>query len=268
MLIKPEEYDPLTRMDFWIFVQRVFAELNSEPYLDNFHVQVLAARLDKIRLGGIHRLAIALPPRNLKSIIVSVALPAWLLGHDPGTKIICASYAAELSEKLSADCRQVMQSAWYRRLFPNTELADGRQPVRHFHTTKGGSRFATSVGGSVTGLGAHLAIVDDPIKPDEVMSDIERVKANKWLRQSIFTRLDNKKSRGSIIIVMQRLHEDDMIGHVVENADFELLSFPAIAPCDETHAIETPWGCPCGPCGTARSARVHRTLLALLDLEG
>jgi hypothetical protein len=87
-----EEYDALTRVDFNVFVERVFVELKgSARYLDNFHIAVICAELEAVRLGETRRLAIALPPRSLKSIIVSVAWPAWLLGHNPAFEIICAS---------------------------------------------------------------------------------------------------------------------------------------------------------------------------------
>lgn len=239
LILTPEEYDAFTRLDFWIFVQRVFVELTGEPFLDNWHIQLLCAEVDRIRTKPNTKLAIALPPRSLKSIIVSVALPAWLLGHNPGLEIVCVSYGQELSDKLSADCRRVMLTPWYRRLYPATRLA--KQALSDLVTTAGGKRYATSVGGTLTGMGADVIIVDDPMKPDEALSDIERAKANAWARHTLFTRL-NKKADDRIIIVQQRLHEDDMIGHVREIAGFELLSFPAIAQDDEVHTIRTPFG--------------------------
>lgn len=239
LTLTPEEYDAVTRLDFWIFVQRVFTELTGETLLDNWHIQLLCAEVDRVRTEPNTKLAIALPPRSLKSIIVSVALPAWLLGHNPGMEVVCVSYGQELSEKLSSDCRRVMLTPWYRRLFPATQLE--KQAVGHLVTTAGGKRYATSVGGTLTGMGADVIIVDDPMKPDEALSDIERAKANAWARHTLFTRL-NKKSDDRIIIVQQRLHEDDMIGHVREIAGFELLSFAAIAQDDEFHTIKTPFG--------------------------
>ena len=235
-----EEYDALTRLDFWIFVQRVMAELSGTPFANNFHIELLAGHLDRIRTGGCRRIAIALPPRSLKSIIVSVALPAWLLGHNPAIQIICVSYGQDLADKHADNCRQVLQSAWYQRLF-TTRLAPRRQAVANFATTEGGVRIATSVGGVLTGFGADVIIVDDPMKPDEALSDAERARSNAWARHTLFTRL-NDKAKGIIVIVMQRLHEDDLIGHVMSFAPFELLSLAAIAPANEVHAIETPFG--------------------------
>jgi predicted phage terminase large subunit-like protein len=222
-----------------VFTQRVFAELTGTTFEDNWHIQLLCAKVDRIRTEPNTRLAIALPPRSLKSIIVSTALPAWLLGHDPGIEIVCASYGQELADQLSADCRRVMLAPWYRRLFPATIL--DKQAIGHLATSVGGKRYATSVGGTLTGMGADVIIVDDPMKPDEALSDAERTRANQWARHTLFTRL-NRKSDDRIILVQQRLHEDDMIGHVKDIAGFELLSFAAIAQEDEEHVIRTPFG--------------------------
>jgi predicted phage terminase large subunit-like protein len=238
----PAEFDALTRIDFNVFVERVFAEVNGGmSYLDNFHIAAICAELEAVRRGEVLRLAIALPPRSLKSILVSVAYVAWLLGHDPSTKIICASYGQQLSEALARDCRKVMRSEWYRRLFPATRLTSSRAPAEELTTTAGGYRLATSVGGSITGKGADYFIVDDPTKPEEALSEVVRARANEWARHTLFTRHNDKVS-GRIILVMQRLHQDDMIGHVAELTDLRVLSFPAIALANEHYAIRTPFG--------------------------
>jgi len=242
LMPSPQEYDALTRLDFNVFVERVFVELNgSAPYMDNFHIATICAELEEVRLGRCRRLAIALPPRSLKSIIISVAYPAWLLGHAPESAIICASYGQALADELARNCRQVILSDWYRRLFPGTRLAADKQSVSAFETTAGGSRRATSVGGVLTGFGADIIIVDDPTKPEEAQSDAERARANAWARHTLFTRL-NDKAKGTIILVMQRLHEDDMIGHVATFSELKVISFPAIAQEEEDWTIRTPHG--------------------------
>ena len=118
MMPNREEFDAITRLDFNVFVELVYAELNgAEPYFDNFHIGNICAEAEAVRRGEIKRLAIALPPRSLKSIIISIAYPAWLLGHNPEAKIICASYGAKLAEELAGDCLQVMRSDWYGACF-------------------------------------------------------------------------------------------------------------------------------------------------------
>jgi len=238
------EFDPLTRLHFALLVQRVFAELNpGVEYLDNFHIHVIIKALEDLRHGRNNRLTVAMPPRSLKSIIISVAWVAWLLGHDPGLRIICVSYGQELADKMASDCRQVMQSDWYRRLFPNTRLLPGRQSLANFETTAGGARFSTSIGGTLTGFGADYIIVDDPMKPAEALSEAERTTTNNWVQHTLFTRLNDKRT-GRIVVVMQRLHEDDIIGSLAEKAGgtFRMLSFPAIATHDEVHEFASPFG--------------------------
>ena len=179
------EFDALTRVHFAIFLQRVFAELNPGlTYLDNWHIHVIIDALRELETGQQRRLAVAMPPRSLKSIIISVAWVAWLLGHDPGLRLICVSYGQELADKMASDCRQIMQSAWYKRLFPKTRLMPGRQSLANFETTAGGARFSTSIGGTLTGFGADIIIVDDPMKPSEALSEAERGTTNNWVQHS------------------------------------------------------------------------------------
>ena len=116
-----EQFDAITRINLAVFLRRVFAELNpGAEYLDNFHIHVLIDALEDLRFGRRRRLAIAMPPRSLKSQLISVAYVAWLLGHEPSLKIICVSYGQELADKLASDCRTIMLSAWYQRMFPLT----------------------------------------------------------------------------------------------------------------------------------------------------
>jgi predicted phage terminase large subunit-like protein len=241
-LVTPVEFDALSRLDFEIFVERVFAELNpSLAFAYNFHIGVIAAKLEKVRRGEIRRLVINVPPRSLKSIMTSAAFPAWVLGHDPTRSVICVSYGQELADALARDCRQVMAQPWYQQLFPKTALSPLRMAVHNFETTRGGSRIATSIGGVLTGFGADIIVIDDPIKPDEALSDVERERANNSFRNTIVSRL-NDKATGAIVVVMQRLHEDDFVGHILELDDWDVVSFPAIAQEDEIHVVETALG--------------------------
>jgi len=193
-----------------------------------------------VREGKIRRLIINLPPRHLKSLMASTAFPAWCLGRDPTAQILCVSYAQDLADKLARDCRGIMMSPWYRQLFP-TRLAPHRQAVQEFITTRQGYRLSTSTGGVVTGRGANIIIIDDPLKPDEALSDAQRQGANEWFDHTLYSRLNDKR-HGAIIIIMQRLHEDDLVGHVLAQEPWEVVSFAAIAETDEEHRIETIWG--------------------------
>jgi len=234
------EYEYILGSDFMSFIERSFFELNPDTRLiSGAYLEVLATKLEACRLGKIKRLIINLPPRHLKSHSASIAFPAWYLGHRPSGQVICISYGQELTEKFARDCRTLMQTPWYQRLFA-TRLSD-RQAVHDFWTTDQGVRMATSVEGVLTGRGADLIIIDDPMKPDEAFSEPRRTKVNAWFDNTLLSRL-NDKNTGCIILVMQRLHQDDLVGHVLEHGDWEVLSFPAIAEEDETHVIDTPLG--------------------------
>src|SRR5215470_7441097 len=238
------EYDALLRNDFALFAARCFRELNPQTELAmNWHLEVIAAKLTAVREGKIQRLIINLPPRHLKSLLTSIAFPAWCLGHDPSAQILCVSYAQDLADKLARDCRSIMMSPGYRRIFP-TRLAPHRQAVQEFITTRQGYRLATSTGGVLTGRGADIILIDDPLKPDEALSDRQRQGCNEWYDHTLYSRLNNKQ-HGAIVIIMQRLHEDDLVGHVLAQEPWEVVSFPAIAEADEMHEIETIWGPRC-----------------------
>lgn len=238
---KPIEYLALLQKDFYAFLERCFYELNPETeFLGNWHIEVLAAELEKCRQGETKRLIINLPPRSLKSLAASVAFVAWLLGHNPSEKIITVSYAQDLADKYAHDCRTVMMSEWYRSLF-SARLSPPRQLLHDFRTTQRGFRLSTSVGGALTGRGADFIIIDDPLKPDEALSEVQRKAVNEWFDHTLLTRLNNKLT-GCIILIMQRLHEDDLVGHVLERGGWKVLRFPAIAEEDETYEIQTPLG--------------------------
>src|SRR5271170_7652298 len=219
------EYEALLRQDFTTFIARCFQELNPQAELAmNWHLEVIAAKLMEVRRGTIKRLIINLPPRHLKSLMASIAFPAWCLGLDPAAQILSVSYAQDLADKLARDCRSIMTSPWYRQLFP-TRLAAHRQAVQEFITTRQGYRLATSTGGVLTGRGADIILIDDPLKPEEALSESQRQAANDWYDHTLYSR-QNDKRRGAIVTIMQRLHEDDLIGHLLAQEPWEVLSFP------------------------------------------
>jgi predicted phage terminase large subunit-like protein len=232
----------LLRDDFASFALRCFSELNPRtPFAMNWHVELIAAKLAAVRAGLIRRLIVNLPPRHLKSHLASIAFPAWCLGHDPSAQILCVSYAQDLADKLSRDCRRILASDWYQRLFP-TRLAPKHQAVPEFETTALGSRVATSVGGVLTGRGADIIVIDDPLKPEEALSQTQRQAANEWYDHTLYSRL-NDKLAGAIVLIMHRLHEDDLAGHVLTQEPWEVVRIPAIADEDEVHLAETIFGC-------------------------
>ncbi len=225
----------LRRREFFAFLAKTFQEVNpGTSFQPTGHLELMADRLQQCYLGNINRLIVTVPPRNLKSISASVALPAWLLGHDATLRIICASYGAELAAKFARDCRAVMESAWYRHLFPGTRLM--RHAEMDLVTTQQGMRYATSVGGPLTGLGGSFIIVDDPLKPQDAQSKVQRERVKHWYDNTLFSRLDNK-AEDTIILVMQRLHMDDLVAHVMSQGAWEHLDLPAIAEREEIFTL-------------------------------
>ena len=236
-----QEYRAGLRIDFYAFLMRCFVDLNSSAsFLASWHIEAMAAKLSEVRDGRTRRLIINVPPRHLKSLAASIALPAWLLGHDPTLAIINVTYGQELSDKFARDCRAILSSPWYRSAFL-TRLISSRTSLGELVTTRGGFRMATSVGGVLTGRGADLILIDDPLKPADAMSESRRVAANDWFDGTLYSRL-NDKTKGAIVIVMQRLHEDDLVGHVLKKEGWEVVSFPAIAEVDEVFEVDTPFG--------------------------
>jgi predicted phage terminase large subunit-like protein len=236
------DLDVVLRSDLLSFLEYSFYELNPQAsFSDAAHLAVIASRLQACLAGGTKRLIITLPPRALKSITVSVAFIAWLLGRDPTKQVICASYGQDLADKHARDTRTIMTSSFYRRVFPGSQISPQKMAASDFQTTKHGFRMATSVGGTLTGRGGDIIIIDDPLKPDDALSETRRRAVIEWYENTVQSRL-NSKEDGIIIIVMQRLHQDDLVGHVLEQGGWDVLSFPAIAEEDERHQISNVFG--------------------------
>ena len=219
------------RRDFLCFLAKAFETVSpGDVYQRNWHIEAIAHALDLVERGDDTRLVITQPPRSLKSICTSVAWVAWRLGHDPALRFICVSYSQELADKLSEQFRLIINSAWYRDLFPGLRVK--QDTTREFTTTRGGGRLSTSTGGTLTGRGADVIIIDDPMKAADAMSETERLKTIEWFRTTLVTRL-NDKEKGAIVLVMQRLHEEDLAGYVLETGGWDSLCLPAIAIEDD-----------------------------------
>ncbi len=238
MSLSVAEYHALLRNDFHTFMHGAFLELNPQvKFLPNWHNELIASKLEACRRGEINRLIINVPPRSLKSHAATVAFPAFIHGHHPNAQIMCASYGQDLANKHALDSRALINSLWYQRLFP-TRISPHKQAVQEFMTTQNGFRLATSVGGVLTGRGADFIIIDDAMKPEEAFSESQRKNVNDWFDHTLYSRLNNKR-KGCIIIIMQRLHQDDLVGHVLEQESWEHVRLPAIAEVDETHMIQS-----------------------------
>ena len=216
------------RGNLGFFVETVFATLNpSETFRPNWHIQAMCHGLNEVRRGRDKRLVITVPPRHLKSITVSVAYVAWVMGHDPSAKFIVASYGGELALQLARDFQRVMGSPWYKQAFPAVGKPR-RNAEGDLVTTAGGYRRAVSVGGALTGFGADYIIVDDLIKATDASSPAARAAMLDCFRGALISRLNNQET-GRVIVIAQRLHEDDLPGHCIETGLYRHINLPAIA---------------------------------------
>jgi predicted phage terminase large subunit-like protein len=222
--------------DFRAFVEYVFGLLRpGTPFKPNWHIDAVAHKVSQVASGEVKRLIITMPPRNLKSIIASVALPAWYLGHNPSEKVVCVSYSADLAKTHANDFRRVVTDPVYQAVFP--KMVVSRETDSEIHTTLRGRRYATSIGGTLTGRGGNLFIIDDPLKPDDANSEAIRERVIEWYRSTLVTRPDDKQV-ARIVLVMQRIHIDDLVGYLLDNdAGFEVLNLPAVAQSTSTYDL-------------------------------
>jgi predicted phage terminase large subunit-like protein len=230
-ILEKKFHDALLRQHLELFVQRSVMTLNQgRPYLPNWHISAVCFALEQVFRGEIKRLIINLPPRHLKSIIASVAYPAWVLGQQPDRRIVCLSYSHELVAKHASDFRAVAQSEWYWRIYPRMRIL--RTANDEVFTSCGGYRKAVSMFGTLTGFGGDLFIIDDPQKPIDAQSEALRGQVNQWFSNTLLSRLTYKED-AAIIVVMQRLHLDDLSGYLLQSGGWHLLSLPAIAEADD-----------------------------------
>jgi predicted phage terminase large subunit-like protein len=223
------------RQNFYIFLLYAFSVihpgrvLSEEPYLETlcFELQETVSEA-----GG--RLIITMPPRYLKSVAASIALPAWVLGRDSSSKVLVASYANALATDQARLFRRLVGSSYYKAVFPGTRVSPVVDNTKQLATSSGGGRRAVTVGGSVTGIGGDLVIVDDIMKASDANSDAHREAARRFFDETLYTRLNDKRT-GSIIVVQQRLHQDDLIAHLIDKQTFRHINLPAIAEKPEQY---------------------------------
>ena len=223
------ELDAALRLRFDLFLMRCFLTVNPGAiFMDNWHIDAMAYQAERIVNGEVRRLIVNMPPRNLKSLTFNVALGAFLLGHDPRKRIFCISYGAELAAEHSAQFKAIVQSKWYQRIFPRMRIR--RMVDEEVYTTERGFRRWTSVLGAMTGMGGDVFIIDDPLKPVDALSEVKREAVNQWYINTLLSRLDNKET-GIILVVMQRVHQDDLSGYLLRDSEdvYEHLELPAIA---------------------------------------
>jgi predicted phage terminase large subunit-like protein len=196
------------------------------------HLELLCEHLEALERREINRLIVAMPPRHGKSLHVSQVFPSWWLGRRPRESAILASYASELAEQNSRRARACAQDASYP--FPDVRVSDESSAVGRWHTTQGGGVLAAGVGAGITGWGADLLVVDDPVKDaEEASSEAMLERIWQWWTQVALTRL---MPNAAVLLTMTRWSEGDLVGRVLESenaGEWAVLALPALAEEDD-----------------------------------
>ncbi len=197
------------------------------------HHRLIVDKLEAVERGEIRRLMIFMPPRHGKSLLGTQIFPAWFLGRHPDRSIITASYGQELADDFGRQVRNMLNDPVHRAIFPECRLADDATSMRRFSTTAGGSYYAVGRGGSITGRGTHLLLIDDPLKDaEEARSEVTRRALHLWYASVAYTRL---QPGAAVVVTSTRWHEDDLAGHLLrQDPGWDVLSLPAIAEVDES----------------------------------
>ncbi len=223
------DIDAFCRDSFDSFAHKAFTILEpAVKYEWNWHIGCISEHLEAMHRGQIPRMIINVPPRSLKSYLVARALPAWIMGKSPHDKFICTSYGYEVIEQNAMACRRIMKSEWYQRCFPNTRIDADLDRNTHFTTTVGGQYYAATTMSPIVGMGCKWMVIDDPIKPTEAASVQIRTSINSNIRTTLFSRFDDKRI-GKLLMIMQRVHEDDPTGNLLKDGGYVHLKLPAEA---------------------------------------
>ena len=196
-------------------------------FAPNWHIDCIADHLMAVTNGDLRNLIINIPPRHMKSLLACVFWPTWSWLKLPTSRWIFASYAEQLTKRDSLKCRRIIESDLYQDLFrPSWRLQSDQNEKMRFENTETGYRLATSVGGAATGEGGDFLVVDDPHKANQVHSTVQRERVIDWYREEFSSRGNDPKTVRKVII-MQRLHEKDLAGSLIEDGDWAHLMIPA-----------------------------------------
>lgn len=229
-----------TPEDFAYSRLAAYAAYQWPRYRDAAHHRLIARKLEAVERGECKRLMIFMPPRHGKSMLASEFFPAWYLGRNPGHYVIAATYAQDLADDFGRKVRDQIADETFAQVFPGVGLRDDSQSVKRFHvegpadalaTTQDGAYFAVGIGGPLTGRGAHLLLIDDPVKNrEDADSEVVRRKTKDWYTSTAYTRL---MPNGAIIVIQTRWHEDDLAGWLAvehKHEGWDILSLPALSP--------------------------------------
>ena len=217
----------LAGLSFYEFVRQAWHVVEPHTvFVDGWHIKAICEYLEACVRGDIRNLIINIPPRHMKSLLVNVFFPAWVWTNYPHKKFIFTSYGEDLAIRDSVACRKLITSEWYQNNW-KVELRKDQNQKGSFENLQGGYRKSFGFGGGIVGEGGDYICVDDPLKPDDAQSDTIRNGVNATFDNTISTRLNDPKT-GVKIVIMQRLHQEDLSGHLLEGKEkYEHLCLPA-----------------------------------------
>jgi predicted phage terminase large subunit-like protein len=225
----------LNNRSLYEFLQYFWPLVSTHNFQPNWHIEYLCKELEKVaeKVGKKeprdYDVIINIPPGSTKTITCSIVFPAWCWTKWPWMRFITASYSAQLSLESAEYCRELIRSAEFQQIYPEIQIKEDKDTKSNFKIVQrlttspgvrpkvisGGSRYSTSVGGTLTGFHGDILIVDDPLNPAQAVSEIELGNANRWMEQTLSTRKTDKAVTPTILI-MQRLHQDDPSGHMLD----------------------------------------------------
>lgn len=208
------------------FTRLGWPNIDPADYITNWHIDAIAEHLEAVTRGQIRRLIINIPPRHMKSLMVSVAWPAWTWAQEragplcgPQVRFLSTSYAQTLSVRDNVKSRRLIESPWFQRRWGHRfKLTSDQNTKIRFDNNQGGYRLASSVDGGTTGDGGDIVTIDDPISAGDALSPKIRTSVNEWFDNTMSTRLNDPKT-GAYVAIMQRLHEGDLVGHLLKRGD-------------------------------------------------
>jgi predicted phage terminase large subunit-like protein len=228
------EINSVLRRDFLSFARKAIRGLEGTTLSRDRYLELLARELSAFADGGTKRqLLVNLPPRHLKTLLGSVCLSAWILGHNPNTKIMLVACSDKLAEKISRQIRTIMLAHWYQEVFL-TRIKKGHAKAMDFETVNGGGVFASSINAIITGFGADFLIVDDPHDISDVRNP-ELLDATVATFESVVrSRLNNRK-RPRILVIAHRIHDRDLSAHLLGQGNWAHVILPLVATRDQTY---------------------------------
>ena len=233
--------DAALREDFMTFAAKVVLELDRHPLTPRQHIELMASAMGMLDRSVTQRLIINIAPRLLKSRLCTVAYTAWLIGRSPGVRVLIASHDQTLADTLVNDVREVVRAAWYERAFPGGAEGAVLSRSGHFKCANGAEVMARSLDAGLTGHGFDLMVFDDPMDAGDAFNAAARAHVIDLFERKFSSRLQSQ-GQSKILIVAQRLHRDDLCGHLISQGGWTVLALPLLATESLRYSVgETIW---------------------------